>query len=215
MKYLLFFFLFFLSGCRSDKKYHDEDKEIVVKKNDSADYFSQIQNFRKKINEEFINPEKSPLTEEDLKTFKGLKFFPPDSLFKVEARFVRTDNEKPFFMLTTTTRTPVYTKFGELQFMLSGNNYTLNLYQNTEIILTRGYEDYLFLPFTDLTNGEETYGGGRYIDMRIPEGNTVIIDFNKAYNPYCAYNKKYSCPLVPSENNLDIEIRAGVKKFKK
>ena len=78
-----------------------------------------------------------------------------------------------------------------------------------------GYEDYLFLPFLDDTNGEESYGGGRYIDCRIPEGDTIEIDFNKAYNPYCAYNENYSCPIVPRENYLAIEVKAGVKVFKK
>ena len=76
------------------------------------------------------------------------------------------------------------------------------------------YKDYLFLPFTDLTNGDTTYGGGRYIDMRIPEKNTIILDFNQSYNPYCAYGGNYSCPIPPAENNLDIAITAGVKKFK-
>ena len=76
------------------------------------------------------------------------------------------------------------------------------------------YFDYLFLPFLDLTNGKTTYSGGRYIDLRIPEGDTIIIDFNKAFNPYCAYSHHYSCPVVPSENYLDFEVRAGVKKFK-
>jgi uncharacterized protein (DUF1684 family) len=71
----------------------------------------------------------------------------------------------------------------------------------------------LFLPFLDNTNGDTTYGGGRYIDLRIPEGDTIEIDFNKAYNPYCAYNSRYSCPIVPRENYLDTNIEAGVKKF--
>ena len=78
-----------------------------------------------------------------------------------------------------------------------------------------GYEDYLFLPFLDNTNGEESYGGGRYVEARIPEGDTIIIDFNKAYNPYCAYNEKYSCPIVPRQNYLPIEVKAGVKAFGK
>jgi uncharacterized protein (DUF1684 family) len=71
----------------------------------------------------------------------------------------------------------------------------------------------LFLPFLDTTNGIETYGGGRFLDMRIPKSKEVIIDFNKAYNPYCAYNYNYSCPIVPLENNLSIKVKAGVKKF--
>ena len=77
-----------------------------------------------------------------------------------------------------------------------------------------GEADYLFLPFTDLTSGVDTYGGGRYIDQKIPEGNSIIIDFNQSYNPYCAYNPRYSCPIPPPENDLLIEIMAGVKDFK-
>ena len=76
-----------------------------------------------------------------------------------------------------------------------------------------GFEDYLFLPFLDDTNGEESYGGGRYIDLKIPEGDQMTIDFNTAYNPYCAYDAKYSCPIVPRENYMDVEVRAGVKAF--
>jgi len=73
------------------------------------------------------------------------------------------------------------------------------------------YKDYLFFPFTDLTNNASTYGGGRYIDLRIPQGNVIVLDFNKAYNPSCAYSPKYSCPIVPGENNIDVAITAGVK----
>ena len=78
-----------------------------------------------------------------------------------------------------------------------------------------GYEDYLFLPFLDNTNGETSYGGGRYVEGRIPEGDILVIDFNKAYNPYCAYNEKYSCPIVPRENSVDENIEAGVKAYDK
>jgi uncharacterized protein (DUF1684 family) len=71
----------------------------------------------------------------------------------------------------------------------------------------------LFLPFSDLTCGKESYIGGRYIDLKIPTSDTILIDFNTAYNPYCAYNHKYSCPIVPLENDLPVAINAGVKKF--
>jgi uncharacterized protein (DUF1684 family) len=87
------------------------------------------------------------------------------------------------------------------------------VYQNAELVRKNTYVNYLFLPFSDLTSGNETYIGGRYIDLRIPYGDTIAIDFNQAYNPYCAYNRKYSCPIVPLENDLPIAIRAGVKKF--
>ncbi|MEO8516217.1 MAG: DUF1684 domain-containing protein, partial [Flavobacterium sp.] len=168
---------------------------------------------QEKLNKEYANPKESPLEEEDLKQFKGLDFFPINEKFIVKAQFIRTEKEKNFEMKTTGTRTPVYVKYGELHFKIDGKAFQLNLYQSIDLTKQKGYEDYLFLPFSDLTCGKESYLGGRYIDMRIPNSNEVIIDFNKAYNPYCAYNHKYSCPLVPLENNLKIEIKAGVKKF--
>ena len=77
------------------------------------------------------------------------------------------------------------------------------------------YSNHLFIPFNDITNGVETYDAGRYIDLEIPKGDTIIIDFNKAYNPYCAYNDGYSCPIPPEENNLEVEVKAGVMAFEK
>jgi len=116
-------------------------------------------------------------------------------------------------MKTSTSRQPEYIKYGELHFVLEGKECKLNLYQNLELIKKAGFEDYLFLPFSDQTCGKTSYIGGRYIDFKIPKTTTVTLDFNKAYNPYCAYNSKYSCPKIPLENDLEIEIKAGVKKF--
>jgi hypothetical protein len=169
--------------------------------------------FQETINKEYANKEESPLTDEDFKTLKGLDFYPINDKFIVEAQFKRTPEEKVFKMKTTGTRLPEYVKYGILTFTIEGKEYSLNLYQNITLIKKEGFEDYLFLPFSDLTCGKQSYIGGRYIDMRIPKGNTMIIDFNKAYNPYCAYNHKYSCPIVPLENDLDVEILAGVMKF--
>jgi uncharacterized protein len=169
--------------------------------------------FQETLNKEYANRDESPLTDEDFNAFRGLDFYPVNSKFIVEAQFRRTPNEKIFKMKTTGARLPEYIKYGELDFSIDGKKFNLNLYQNIELAKKAGFEDYLFLPFSDLSCGRQSYIGGRYIDMRIPKGATVIIDFNKAYNPYCAYNPKYSCPLVPLENDLEIEILAGVKKF--
>jgi len=171
--------------------------------------------FQREINSEYKDASKSPLKEKDREKFKGLDFFKFDSIYLVTAKFVRTVDEQPFKMKTTTDRLPEYVKYGELIFDLKGKPFKLNIYQNQDLIKKEDFEDYLFLPFLDNTNGEESYGGGRYIDMRIPDGDTIIVDFNSAYNPYCAYNEKYSCPIVPRENYLDTEVRAGVKAFKK
>ena len=118
-------------------------------------------------------------------------------------------------MPTTTGRESTEVVYGIAKFTLNGKDHELEIYQSPELITQAEYEDYLFLPFTDNTNGEETYGGGRYLDLRIPKGNKIILNFNKAYNPYCAYNTNYSCPITPRENYLDIEIKAGVMIYKK
>lgn len=182
-------------------------KEKRVLKGDTA--------FQRELNAQFKDVTESPLKKKDRKTFEGLDFFQFDSLYVVKARFIRTPNEKPFKMKTTTDRLPEYLKYGELVFQIKGKQFKLNIYQNQSLVDVEGSEDYLFLPFLDETNGLESYGGGRYIDAKIPRNDTMIIDFNKAYNPYCAYNDKYSCPLVPRENYLKVRIEAGVKVFKK
>lgn len=171
------------------------------------------QEFQEHLNEEFRDSVSSPLEKEDLVHFEQLDFYPVSQEFIVQATFVKVKNTKKFKMRTSTSRTPLYKKYGELHFELNGKQFVLNVYQNIELSKKPGFKDYLFLPFLDLTNGEATYAGGRYLDMRIPETDTVVINFNKAYNPYCAYNHNYSCPIVPRENDLDIAIEAGVKKF--
>lgn len=164
-------------------------------------------------NEHFRDKEKTILTAEDFEDFAGLEFYPIDLKYRVKAKFVRTPAELPFLMPTTTDRLPEYVKYGEAHFSMDGKELKLALYQSTEAYDEAGYEDYLFLPFTDLTSGDGSYGGGRFLDARIPKGNKIFLDFNKAYNPYCAYNYKYSCPIPPKENDLLVRIEAGIKAF--
>ncbi|MDH5474904.1 MAG: DUF1684 domain-containing protein [Cyclobacteriaceae bacterium] len=170
--------------------------------------------YRKKLNKAFKDPTESPLTKEDFKLFKKLVFFPFDEAYKVPATLVVNTLPQFFKMPTTTSRMPIYSTYGRLVFTISGVEYSLQVYQNQDLKNKSGYEDYLFVPFTDITNGEDTYEGGRYLDFRIPKTEEVIIDFNKAYNPYCAYSDRYSCPKVPIINNLPIRITAGVKKWR-
>lgn len=174
---------------------------------------AEAEKFQKELNAQYADSKKSPLMEEDLKTFKALDFFPINGNYCVTAKFVEAKNEKVFEMKTTGTRTPKYIKYGTLFFTLDGKELQLNVYRNIELSKQEEYKDHLFLPFFDLTCGKESYIGGRYIDLKVPKGNTMLVDFNQAYNPYCAYNHKYSCPIVPLENDLKVEIKAGVKTF--
>ena len=172
-----------------------------------------VEKFQEELNTEYADAKTSPLMAEDLAVFKALDFYPINEKFFVTAKFVRTENEKPFKMKTSTDRKPMYVKYGEAYFKIDGKPFQLNIYQNIELSKQDEYKDYLFLPFSDLTCGKESYIGGKYIDLKTPAGDTIAIDFNTSYNPLCAYNHNYSCPKVPLENDLKIEIKAGVKKF--
>jgi uncharacterized protein (DUF1684 family) len=175
-------------------------------------YIAEIKAWQEELNREFADTSESPLTAEDRARFHGLDFYPIDIRYRVTARFERTPDENQFGMKTTTERRPVYVRYGIAYFKLFDKNLKINIYQNIHLSKNEKYKDYLFMLFTDLSSGKESYAGGRYIDLRIPEGDSIIIDFNKAYNPYCAYNHKYSCPIPPEEDHFDLEIRAGCKK---
>ncbi len=214
MRYLVFVMVsVVLLSCKQDKKYHDTTERETTSV--QIDAIEGILEFQRELNEEFKNPETSPLPDRYRKDFESLAFFVPDTTFIVKAKFVLTPEALPFSMPTTTDRKSTEVVYGIAHFSLNGKKHQLEIYQNKELMLQEEYKEYLFLPFGDKTNGEETYTGGRYIDLSIPNTDTITLDFNRAYNPYCAYNKKYSCPLVPGINNLDVNILAGVKVFKK
>ncbi|HXJ98585.1 MAG TPA: DUF1684 domain-containing protein [Gelidibacter sp.] len=193
---LFFIGLFFVTSCSQKKQPIQGETE-----------------FQRNLNSEFKDASKSPLKKKDRKDFRGLEFFKVDSAYVVQATLKTTPDEQPFKMKTTTDRLPEYVKYGEITFNLENETFTLNVFRDLDLMKEEGFEDYLFLPFLDDTNGDETYGGGRYLDLRIPEGDVMIVDFNKAYNPYCAYNEKYSCPIVPRDNYVGVNIKAGVKAF--
>ena len=190
---ILLFSLFLLLNCDNRKRYNND-----------------LTPFQREINDFFKDASVSPLKKRDLKNFRGLDFFTYDSTYLVTAKLTKTPKEKPFMMLTTTDMVVEYIKYGTVSFELLNNLYSLDIYKNLEDPNER---DNLFLPFLDDTNGNESYGGGRYINLDIPQGDNLIIDFNSAFNPYCVYDEKYSCPIVPRENYLPLEIKAGVMNF--
>jgi uncharacterized protein (DUF1684 family) len=198
MKYLLFVFALLISSGTDA-----QDKRIIRK----------LIKYQTSENKHFKNKKTTILTKEDFAHFENLEFYPINLKYRLTANLVRTPNEKPFLMPTTTDRLPEYVKYGEAHFSLEGKELVLELYQSTSHEEDEGYEDYLFLPFTDLTSGDGSYGGGRFLDVRIPDDSKLILDFNRAYNPYCAYNSKYSCPIPPKVNDLQVRIEAGVKAF--
>ena len=181
--------------------------------NDPIAYKKEIIKERTEKDKEFRNPEETPLSKEEIPDFVGLKYFKPNLKYRITASLIKETSPDTIKMKTTTERLPLYLVYGKATFTLNGKQHVLTIFRNVGLMTKPGYEDYLFLPFSDLTCGKESYIGGRYVDLKVQKGKTWTIDFNKAYNPYCAYNYEYSCPIVPLENDLDVEILAGVKKF--
>lgn len=159
---------------------------------------------------ELLDPEQKMLNEEEIKSFGGLDYFYFDSTYQITATFKKSKGKK-FEMPTSTERLPIYRRYGLITFVFQGKECTLEVYQNMALRKKKKYKNYLFIPFRDETSRNETYGGGRYLDVEIPKGELIELDFNLAYNPYCAYSHRYSCPIPPDENTLKISILAGEK----
>ncbi len=197
-----FFLIYLLTvtiGCAQEKK---------------QTYADEVETYQYELNVFYSDKKTSPLKKKDLKKFKHLDFFPTDKNYRIVAAFERTPNAIPFEMQTSTDRLPIYTQYGIATFTINNKELSLRIYQAQESMLEPDYDGHLFLPFNDLTNGNETYDAGRYIDLKTTDEDTIVIDFNKSYNPYCAYNERYSCPIPPRANDLDVEIKAGILKFK-
>jgi uncharacterized protein (DUF1684 family) len=172
----------------------------------SSDYTDKIVQLQSAKNASFLDPEKSPLTIDEIRQFKGLNFFVPNEQFKVDAIITWLPQIGYVNISQTGGDIVEYMQTAVLNFSVEGKPFQLFAYQNEEMKRNRT----LFVPFTDETNGTETYSGGRYIDLPYNDHHKeVVLDFNYSYIPYCAYTPRYSCPKVPRENHLDIAIKAG------
>lgn len=177
-------------------------------------YVKEIQAYQKEQNEAFLDPVSSPLTPEQQAGFDGHDFFPINSAYKVLARFEPTPEAKAFQMTTSNGGKQLYRRLGILYFDLNGEALTLEAYLKIQSFGLSSKVNYVFLPVADLTNGETTYSGGRYLHFEgIPAGDQWEIDFNKLYNPLCAYNERIECPLVPAPNYLPMKVEAGIKGY--
>jgi len=206
VKHLFLSLLWLIAISCQDKRYHSDLNQINL--DTVPENLNTVYEWQKNKNAYFQDPNTSPLRPKEKKKFNGLDFFTPDSKYQVNAFFRESVTKDTIQMKTNTGSVTSEIRYGNLFFELNNRQYVLPVYREVG-----AEDDYVFLPFTDLTNGDLTYGGGRYLDFTFPLKETVLIDFNKAYNPYCAYNPKYSCPLVPSVNHLDIAIIAGEKSF--
>ena len=148
---------------------------------------------------------------------KYLSFYPVNKNYRVIASFKRLIDTTGFDMNTSFGMKKKHFKYGLLTFTLHDSSFHLLVYQSATLMKQEKLKDYLFVPFGDATSGFESYGGGRYMEFFIPDikNNKVVIDFNKAYNPYCAYTTGYNCPIPPMENLLKVAVRAGEKDYGK
>lgn len=184
-------------------------KESIL--SDSS-YVATIRKERQAKNLTFRSSNGSPLEDADRRTFDSLQYYEPNILYRVDADLEVFSRPDTVQMPMTTGETEAYLKYGQAFFNLEGQRHSLFLYLQVNTT-----DSTLFVPFNDKTNGTETYPGGRFLDVPMPEKNARVItlDFNKAYNPFCVYNYNYSCPIPPRANRLEIPVRAGEKAYTK
>lgn len=166
---------------------------------------SNLADFRAEKDQYFASHPQSPLTPEQKQNFEGLKYFPENESLRLEVEIQEFPQKENIEIQTTTGDLRIYERFGRFTFEVEGQEASLTVYDT----------DFgLFLPLVDSLANTETYGAGRYLEPEALENGKYLVDFNLAYNPYCAYNDRYSCPLTPFENRIKVPIRAGEKIFK-
>ncbi len=165
---------------------------------------SELKRFREGKDEFFLHDHHSPLDDEQKADFSGLSYFPENTDLRIHVEIERFPEGDRVQIQTNTGDVQTYTRFGRFHFAVEGDDVELTVFQN---------EHGFFMPFADSLAGQETYGAGRYLEPELLSDDRLLVDFNLAYNPYCAYNAKWSCPITPAENRLNVPIRAGEKVF--
>jgi uncharacterized protein len=173
---------------------------------DDAGYVSELMEARAEKDRFFREDPETPVPDDKKKTLLPLPYFPVDMSYTVPAALRLAETRPVFEMPTSTGTLRKYQQVGAIEFVLQGQPMTLGAFVEDGQQLTQ-----LFVPFADLTTGKETYPAGRYLDLHPTASGLYTLDFNKAYNPYCAYNSKYECPFPPPSNRLKVPIRAGEK----
>lgn len=159
--------------------------------------------------DEFVRSSKdSPFAPEAKAAFSGLNYFEPDPVFRFEARLQRYSEPDGLIMGTSKGTRQLFNRVGHFDLTMAGLSFRVHAYQSAE-----RQDPHLFIPFRDATSGKESYGAARYLDLEVEHDDEYVVDFNYAYNPYCAYSDDYVCPLPPQENWLRVAVRAGERKF--
>lgn len=203
MKYVVIITMISIIFSCTQKQHSYSDEQVAQFKQDFEKYIID--------KDDYCKSEDSPLLKDDIPNFEGLHYYEYNPNFRFEGSIHIYENQDTVIIYGSKKDERPSLKYGYFEYLFNEQKHQLQLFK----ILPRkeNQSDYLFLGFTDATSNEETYGGGRYINLDLNEENFYIVDFNYAYNPYCAYNPKYSCAIPSRENHLSIAIEAGEKKY--
>lgn len=174
---------------------------------DASDWRDAVAEQRRSKDGFFAESDDSPIPRGDREDFDGLDYYQIDPAYRFELTFDARDEDAPIALETQAGGRQEFLHCGVFQFGIDGEPVTLHGYRADPD------EDGLWIPFRDATNGDETYGAGRYLDVPAPDDGTWVVDFNRAYNPFCAYDDRYDCPVIPRENVLDVPIPAGERAY--
>jgi uncharacterized protein len=185
----------------------------------SAHWRAEAKHFQAELNRQYGDPKDSPLDSLDRIHFKRHQFYPLRAKYFVEATCIPTPDKQAFEMPTVSGKTKTFVQVCMLVFVVQGHKDTLAAYRNLKLSAQAEYADLLFIPFKDFSSGFKSYGGGRYIDWKMPADSLlqlrqVTLDFNQCYNPYCAYSTGWNCPIPPQENYVEAYVHAGVRRWK-
>ena len=189
-----------------DTATHDDHTDHGHHEPSPTFYIDSIEANRVEKDRFFRSSPHSPIA--DRVNFTGLNYYPPDPAYRMTLPLNPVDEPEPLTFQTSTGDERIYYRIGTVNFEIEGQPAILTIYQSE-------HHEEFFLPFRDATSGHETYGAGRYLEPELLRNGDILVDFNLAYNPFCAYSDDYSCPLPPFENHLRIPIRAGEKAYKK
>lgn len=193
-------------ACNTPNKWETKSEPESLEEGRSV-YTQKVIRYRDSMDAVFYSGSNGVLPKDAISSDGKLNYFLPDESYRVQAQFEPIIDGEVFQMKTNTDRLLKYRKYGKLSFTIQNQNLILTLYQNLE------QPEYLFCPFKDKTNGKQSYGAGRFLDFEEKDLVNMVLDFNYAYNPYCAYNSNFSCPLPPLENHLEIAVMAGEKAW--
>lgn len=195
------------TACGSDTKGKSSPvAKVTARQKSPLEQRRKIESIRLEKDHTFQQDPNSPIPKDERNNFKNLSYFPVDVGYQYECELKLYEEPEKVTIGTNRGDLREYIRYGYFEFTVAGKECKLDVFKMPGTT-------HLFVPFRDVTSGKETYGAGRYIELEQNRTGIYTLDFNLAFNPYCAYNESYSCPLPPEQNTLKVEIRAGEKNY--